>query len=115
MVGATRRDVRLERTAERMVEQIASTGTLVVRDFSPDRNGEMAAHRVLGAEKISVKALMSPHVARTVTAARGRTIVAVQDTTEVNFRGREARRTGLGPAGDGVSKGFFTHALVAVD
>jgi hypothetical protein len=41
--------------------------------------------------------------------------MAVQDTTEINFAGCDRRRKGLGPAGDGVSKGFFVHPVIAVD
>jgi hypothetical protein len=41
--------------------------------------------------------------------------VAAQDTTEVNFSGRDKRRKGLGPAGDGKTPGFFTHAMIAID
>jgi hypothetical protein len=52
---------------------------------------------------------------RTMAAASGRRIVVAQDTTEINFAGREANRRGLGPAGDGVSAGFFIHPLVAID
>src|SRR3981081_2065134 len=48
-------------------------------------------------------------------AAGGRRIVVAQDTTEINFAGREANRRGLGAAGDGVSAGFFIHPLVAID
>jgi hypothetical protein len=37
-----------------------------------------------------------------------------QDTTEINFAGRDrGRKLGLG--GDGASLGFFIHLLVAVD
>ncbi|HEY5310165.1 MAG TPA: IS4 family transposase, partial [Casimicrobiaceae bacterium] len=42
-------------------------------------------------------------------------IVVAQDTTEINFAGREERRRGLGPAGNGVSAGFFIHPLIAID
>src|SRR5208282_3363183 len=42
-------------------------------------------------------------------------IVAAQDTTEVNFSGRDKRRKGLGPGGDGKTPGFFTHAVIAID
>jgi hypothetical protein len=31
------------------------------------------------------------------------------------FAGREERRRGLGPAGDGISAGFFIHPLIAID
>jgi hypothetical protein len=42
-------------------------------------------------------------------------VVAAQDTSEVNFSGRSAKRSGLGPGGDGQSPGFFIHPVVAVD
>jgi hypothetical protein len=48
-------------------------------------------------------------------AAAGRRIVVAQDTTEINFSGRDRVRKGLGPAGDGKSLGFFCHAAVAID
>jgi len=51
--------------------------------------------------------------ARTAAACAGRRIVVAQDTTEINFAGREERRRGLGPAGDGVSAGFFIHPQIA--
>jgi hypothetical protein len=41
--------------------------------------------------------------------------VAAQDTTEINFSGRDRARRGLGPAGDGKSLGFFCHGMVAID
>lgn len=54
---------------------------------------------------------------RTLPATVGRRIVVTQDTNEINFAGREAKknRRGLGPAGDRVSAGFFIHPLVAID
>ena len=45
--------------------------------------------------------------ARSVAACVGRRIVVAQDTTEINFSGREANRYGFGPGGDGVADGFF--------
>ena len=44
---------------------------------------------------------------RTGEAARGRIIVAQQDTTEINFAGREAPRKGLAPAGNGYGQRLF--------
>jgi Transposase DDE domain len=41
--------------------------------------------------------------------------VAAQDTTEINFSGRDRARRDLGPAGDGKSLGFFCHGMVAID
>jgi len=52
---------------------------------------------------------------RPAAACTGLRIVAAQDTTEINFAGREERRRGLGQAGDGMSAGFFIHPVIAID
>jgi len=41
--------------------------------------------------------------------------VVAQDTTEINFSGRDMGRRGLGLGGDGTSLGFFVHPLIAID
>jgi hypothetical protein len=53
--------------------------------------------------------------ARTAKQCAGRRILAVQDTTEINFAGRDKKRRGFGPAGDGKTAGFFIHPVIAVD
>ncbi len=52
---------------------------------------------------------------RTRDACKGRRIVAVQDTTEINFSRRDASRRGLGIAASDKSVGFFIHPVIAVD
>ncbi len=91
------------------------TGSLVIRKLGRDRAGEMAIHRFLSAPSVTTGEMVATLASRTAAACTGRRIVAVQDTTEINFAGREERRRGLGPAGDGVSAGFFVHPLIAVD
>lgn len=108
-------DIRLDRRGDIIAEQIVATGSLVLRRFGGGREGELAAGRFLASPKVTPEAIIDLHATRTEAAARGLRIVAVQDTTEVNFSGRDRRRKGLGPAGDGKSLGFFIHATVAVD
>ena len=108
-------DIRLDRRGDIITEQIVATGSLVLRRFGGGRDGELAAARFLASPKVTPEGIIDIHATRTEAAARGRRIVAVQDTTEVNFSGRARRRKGLGPAGDGKSPGFFIHAAVAVD
>jgi hypothetical protein len=98
-----------------VTQQIIATGSLVLRRFGGGRDGEVAAGRFLASPKVTAAAIIDSHSARTQAAAKGRWIVAVQDTTEVNFSGRDRSRKGLGPGGDGHSLGFFMHAVVAVD
>jgi len=115
MQGCSFGDIRLDRRGDAITEQIVATGSLVLRRFGGGRSGELAAARFLASSKVTPEAIIDLHATRTAAAAQGRRIVAVQDTTEVNFSGRDRSRRGLGPGGDGKSLGFFIHATVAVD
>lgn len=45
----------------------------------------------------------------------GRHVLAIQDTSEINFRTTAARRRGLGEIGKGVGRGVLVHAMLALD
>ena len=108
-------DIRIERRFERMLEDIVKSGSLVLRKLGADRAAEMAAHRFLGSERVTPQAILDEAAARTARACAGRRVVVAQDTTEINFSGRDKGRRGLGLGGDGTSLGFFVHPLIAVD
>ena len=108
-------DIRLSRRAEVLFERIVSTGSVVLRRIGGDRAGEIAAHRFLDNGSVNAQAIFDTLSARTIEVCKGRTVLAVQDTTEINFAGRDASRHGLGEAGGDKSVGFFIHSLIAVD
>lgn len=108
-------DVRREGAGATLFERVVATGSLVLREVGGDRAGEMSAHRFLGSSHVTPEEILKTAGKRTALACAGRRMVAAQDTTEINFSGRHRGRDGLGPAGDGVTPGFFCHALVAVD
>lgn len=112
---ATKGDIRLDRRREAIVASVIATGSLVQRKVGGDRNGEIAMLNFLASPKVTAASVLEADVRLTAAAARGRRIVVPQDTTEVNFSGRDKRRKGLGPAGDGKTAGFFIHAAIAVD
>lgn len=111
----TQGDIRLDRRRKAIVDAVVATGSLVQRKVGGGRNGEIGMLNFLASPKVTAASIMEADVRLTAAAARGRRIVAAQDTTEVNFSGRDKRRRGLGPAGDGKSPGFFTHAMIAID
>jgi len=111
----TQADIRLDRRREAIVDRVVATGSLVQRKVGGGRNGEIAMLNFLASPKVTAGCILAPSVQLTREAARGRYVVAAQDTTEVNFSGRDKRRKGLGPAGDGKTPGFFTHAVIAID
>ena len=98
-----------------MLEEIVAKNTLVLRTIGGGRAGEVAAGRYLDSDDVTVDGIVATAAVRTMAAARGRPVLAIQDTTEINFSGRAAKRKGLGPAGDGVSPGFFCHPTLLVD
>ena len=108
-------DVRRAAVGTRLMQRVLDTGSLVIRKLGCDRAGEIAIHRFLSAPAVTCGEMVATLAARTAMACTGRRIVAAQDTTEINFAGREERRRGLGPAGDGLSAGFFMHPVVAID
>ena len=108
-------DIRLDRRRDVIVEGVVKTGSLVQRKVGGDRAGEVGMLNFLASPKVTTDDILAPALRLTAQAARGRRIVAAQDTTEVNFSGRDKRRRGLGPAGDGKTPGFFTHAVIAID
>src|ERR1700691_3119954 len=108
-------DARRAAVGTELIERVTATGSLVIRKLGATRAGELAIHRFLSAPSVTCKEMLDTLAGRTLAAAAGRRIVVAQDTTEINFSGREANRRGLGPAGDGGSGGFFIHPLVAID
>jgi hypothetical protein len=108
-------DARRAAVGTELFERVTATGSLVIRKLGVTRAGELAIHRFLAAPSVTCGEMLETLAAGTVAAAAGRRIVVAQDTTEINFAGREANRRGLGPAGDGVAAGFFIHPLVAID
>lgn len=115
MSGFGARNIQMDRRGERVFEAIVESGSLVVRQFGGDRAGEVGAHRFFEAPDVSFKTIGDRFAARTRHAGQGRRIVVAQDTTEINFSGRDRGRKGLGPAGNGKALGFFVHPLIAVD
>jgi hypothetical protein len=99
-------DIRIVRRFDRILEDVTSSGSLAPRKFGADRAAEIAAHRFLGSERVSAQAILEEAAARTAQACRGRRVVVAQDTTEINFSGRDNDRGDLGRGGDAKSLGF---------
>lgn len=116
MSGFGAKNIQLERRGERVFEQIVETSSLVIKTVGGDRAGEIGAHRFLESDDVSVASICAQFSGRTAAACAGQRIVVAQDTTEINFAGRDKARKGLGPAGAaGNTVGFFMHPGIAID
>src|SRR5215475_6677513 len=108
-------DKRLARRGSIVFNRIVSTGSLVQRRVGESRAGELGMARFLESPSVTKEEIVETIAKGTARSCLGRRVVVAQDTTEVNFAGREAGRWDLGAAGDGKSAGFLIHAAVAVD
>ena len=71
------------------------------------RAREVGFGRLLANDKVTVERLIEGWNIQTRCAIAGRHVLAIQDTTEINFRTTKDRQRGLGEIGKGIGKGIF--------
>ena len=79
------------------------------------RAREVRFNRFLGNAKVTTARVIESWSEGTVTAAEGRHVLAIQDTSEINFATTAQRRRGLGEIGHGNTRGVLLHPMLAVD
>lgn len=71
--------------------------------------------RFLANEKVTLDALLAGWSEQTALAAADRHVLAIQDTSEINFKTTTDHHRGLGEIGKGVGRGLLLHAMLALD
>ena len=71
--------------------------------------------RFLANPRVTVDALIEGWGEQAAQACAGRHVLAIQDTSDINFPTTPERRRGLGEIGKGVGRGLVLHAMVAMD
>ena len=89
--------------------------TVCVRRLAGNRAREVQFGRWLSNDKVTADELITTACARTGKSAAGRHVLAIQDTTELNYQAHAGRVSGLGTVGNGRDVGLFLHPLLAVD
>src|SRR6195256_1628077 len=80
-----------------------------------NRAREVRFNRFLGNAKVTTARVIESWSEGTAAAAEGRHILAIQDTSEINFATTTKRRRGLGEIGKGNGHGALLHPMLAVD
>lgn len=86
-----------------------------LRQLGGRRCQEVRFGRFLANPKVTVERLIAGWSDQTAVAAQGRHVLAIQDTSEFNFKTSAERLRGLGEIGKGVGRGALLHAMLAVD
>lgn len=115
-------DQRLRRRVEQLRTVMVEQQRVSVAGLAGSRAEQIAYYRLLSNERVSEAALVETLAARAraaVTTLPGAVhLLAIQDTTQLNFeahRGRLKSGSGLGVIGDGRSMGFFLHPTLLID
>jgi hypothetical protein len=94
---------------------VRAGSTCLRRAADGKRRLEVQFNRLLANPKVSVERLVAGWSEATGAAIAGRHVLAIQDTSEINFRTTRTCTRGLGEIGKGVGRGALLHAMVAVD
>jgi hypothetical protein len=76
---------------------------------------EIRFGRLLRNPRVTIERIVAGWGEATARAAGGRHVLAIQDTSEINFRTSAGRTRGLGAIGKGVGRGILLHPMIAVD
>jgi hypothetical protein len=108
-----------ERLAKRggllLAGMVARTSICLRRLAGGRRSGIVGFSRFLANPRVTVEALLDGWGAELSQGCAGRHILAIQDSSEINFTTTKERSRGLGEIGKGSGRGILLHAMLGVD
>ena len=113
-------DLRLETRGEQFLNRLFVSGTRSIQQLSFSRAEQKAFYRLLSSDKVSEKKLIEEVRGRCGNSAKGKLVLAIQDSSDINLfkhRNRIDLTTGVGRIGshDFNQIGFNIHPSVVID
>jgi hypothetical protein len=110
-------DKRLDARGGLLLERMVTVGSVCLRRLSSGaREGIVGFGRFLANERVTVDGLIDGWGAGAARACAGAHVLAIQDTSEINFHTTADHRRGLGKIGKGGrGHGLLLHAMLGVD
>lgn len=108
-------DARLQRNGELIMRRVSERQTVCVRKLADDRSEQAKIRRFLSNEAVTVDEMVAHRAMFVAAAAKGRHVLAIQDTSEINYQAQSGRKHGLGKVGNGTDVGLFVHPVLSVD
>ena len=108
-------DRRLCRIGTQLYSRMLERGTVCLRRLSDDRATQRRFHRLLEHRNVTPQEITRYGSKRTAQAAVGRHVLAIQDTSELNYSAHAGRTSGLGGISSRKGCGLFIHPVLAVD
>lgn len=98
-----------------MLEAFCTCFSAVARQLVDTRAEMVALVRFLRNVRVTAREIIETAAQKTAVLARGRHVLLIEDTSEVNYQAKASRKRGLGKVGNGTDMGLFVHPALAVD
>jgi hypothetical protein len=108
-------DRHLERVGMVLAGAMQGHRTLCVQRLAKDRNQAIQFRRFLDNPAVSTQEMLAVAGRQTGERAKGRHVLAIEDTTELHFPTHAASKRGFGKGGNSEDLGLFLHPVLAVD
>jgi hypothetical protein len=95
--------------------RICARLSATMRQLADTRAEKVGCTRFFRNDSVTVEEIVQTAAARTAQAAAGRDVLLIEDTSEVNYQSKVARKRKLGRVGNGTDAGLFVHPVLAVD
>lgn len=90
--------------------------SVCLRRLGGTRAGEMKLGRWIANDKVTTKEISAAIVEKSRLLSKDKHVLAIQDTTELNYEAKIGRIKGLGQVGHGGnSYGFYLHPMLVID
>src|SRR5258706_9155138 len=100
---------------QQVLERLVLLRTVTLKQLGEGEAGEKAVSRFLHNERVSEAELIASARSHVLAQVAGRRVLAIQDTSEINFSRQRRRKSKFGRGGNGTDPGFFVHPLLVVD
>jgi Transposase DDE domain len=108
-------DRRRAATGDELLARMQSRQTMCLHALATDRNQTRRFNEFLDNEAVTRHEMLVRAGQLTASRAVGRHVLAVADTSELNFATHTGRKLGFGAVGNGRDIGVFVHPVVALD
>jgi len=108
-------DKRLACVGGKLLAAMQRKRTFCVHRLAKDRNQAIQFGRFLANPAVTAHEMLAATGQLTNRRAAGRHVLAIMDTTELDFPNHEASKHGFGNCGNGEHPGLFLHPVLAVD
>lgn len=108
-------DVRRQKTGEVLLRRVLSKNKLTIKKVASSRSEQVRFQRFLWSNDVTAEELKTSCFKKTGASVKSRRILAIQDSSELNFNHRRNDIEGLGVVTNGTAIGLFIHPVLAVD